>query len=71
MQMSQPGDSPAVTMAMQNAIHIPGLTGNYFSVNAATDTGLVVVVFDATNVMLFTSENRKLIAIGGRKGNMY
>ena len=56
-------------MNIKHTIHIPELSGSYFSVRAATDSGLIVL-FDAESVMLFHAETHKLVEIGKRKDNL-
>ena len=68
--LEQPDNRPSVNMTLANAIHVPDLAGNYLSVSAAADKGLIVV-FNSTNVLLYTAHDRNLVAIGQRKGNLY
>ena len=70
LQLEQPDNRPPVNMTLANAIHVPDLAGNYLSVSAAADKGLIVV-FNSTNVLLYTAHDRNLVAIGQRKGNLY
>jgi hypothetical protein len=42
IDLQHPVDISPLTMTMKHAIHVPELSGNYFSVSAATDSRLIV-----------------------------
>ena len=60
----------SLILNLHNTNHIPQLSGNYFSVSAAADSG-IICVFDEDSVSLYSALDSDVIAVGPRRDNSY
>ena len=60
----------SVILILHNTNHIPQLSGNYFSVSAAADSG-IICVFDEDSVSLYSALDSEVIAVGPSRDNIY